>query len=108
MAAGFRNLAIELGLSGTGQLPLETLLAANPEVLIMGQARVEPTMADENFRHPALERSFARRPKLRIAERYWICGSPLVAAAIEQLAAFRETSQNRAATGPGAIAMPSP
>lgn len=95
-AAGLHNLADDLGISGSWQLPLETLLAADPEALITGRAREQPALANESFRHPALRQRFAGRPQLQIADKYWICGTPWVATAIEQLAAFREAIRNGA------------
>ena len=88
-AAGLRNLAVELGLVGTWQLPLETLLAASPEVLVMGRRRAHPALANETFRHPALVQSFGHRPSTGIADRHWICGTPFVASAVERLAGLR-------------------
>ena len=85
-AAGLRNLAVELGLAGSWQLPLETLLAAGPDALVMGRMRKEPALANETFRHPALQQGFSDRPSLRIENRYWICGTPFVAGAVERLA----------------------
>lgn len=101
-AAGMHNLAADLGISGTWQLPLEALLAAEPEVLVMGRARDQPALANEAFRHPALQRRFADRPQLRIENRYWICGTPSVATAIERLSAFRQAVQAGNAGEPGA------
>lgn len=92
--AGLHNLAADLGISGSWQLPLETLLAANPDALITGRSRAQPALANERFRHPALQQRFAGRPQLQIANKYWICGTPWVATAIERLAAFRETIQS--------------
>ncbi len=84
-AAGFRNLADALGIAGTGQLPLETLLAAAPEILIMGRVYDSPARANEAFRHPALRRAFAEKPVVRVPDRFWVCGTPFVAEAIARL-----------------------
>lgn len=96
-AAGFRTLAGELGLLGTSQLPLETLLAADPDVLVMGRVRDEPALANEIFRHPALRQAFADRPKVRVPDHLWVCGTPFIANAIEQLVdthrALRQTGR---------------
>ena len=89
-AAGFRTLGSELGLNGTGQLPLETLLTSNPDVLVVGRQRDEPALANETFRHPALERAFAGRPRIGVPDHLWICGTPFVAEAIARLSALRE------------------
>lgn len=98
-AAGLRNLAVELGLAGTWQLPLETLLTAEPSLLVMGRIREHAALANETFRHPALQRGFAQRPQMRIADRYWICGTPFVASAIESLVALRQESPGMAPAG---------
>ena len=84
-AAGFRNLGDALGIAGTGQLPLETLLAAAPEVLITGRVYDGPARANEVFRHPALRRAFAGKPIVRVSDRFWVCGTPFVAEAIARL-----------------------
>ena len=84
-AAGLRNLADTLGIAGTGQLPLETLLAAAPEVLIMGRVYDGPARANEVFRHPALRRAFSGKPIVRVPDRFWVCGTPFVAEAVARL-----------------------
>lgn len=93
-AAGFRTLGRELRLAGTSQLPLETLLAADADVLIMGQEREGAAMANETFRHPALRRAFAMRPKVRVPDYLWVCGTPFVAEAIARLSAARNSVQD--------------
>ncbi len=97
-AAGFRTLGRELGLTGTSQLPLETLLASDPDVLVIGRKRDKPALANEVFRHPALKRAFATRPKVSIPDYLWLCGTPFVADAVAQLFAAREDA-NRAGVG---------
>ena len=98
-AAGLRNLAVELGLAGSWQLPLETLLSAGPDALVMGRMRKQPALANETFRHPALQQGFSDRPSLRIENRYWICGTPFVAGAVERLAALRGAARLPAGSG---------
>lgn len=93
-AAGFRTLGSELGLTGTSQLPLETLLASEADVLVVGRERDRPALANEIFRHPALRRSFATRLKVSIPDHLWVCGTPFVAEAIELLSAARDSEQH--------------
>lgn len=93
-AAGFRTLGRELGLTGTSQLPLETLLAADPDVLIMGREREGAALANETFRHPALRRAFASRARVGVPDHLWVCGTPFVAEAIARLSVVREREQN--------------
>lgn len=90
-AAGFRTLGRELGLTGTGQLPLETLLAAEPDMLITGRQREGAALANENFRHPALRQAFAGRSNVSLPDYLWVCGTPFVADAILRLSAARES-----------------
>jgi iron complex transport system substrate-binding protein len=85
--AGLRNLSTELGLRGPAKLPLETLLQADPDLLILGEAGDNPSLAAEALRHPALRLAFAGRPVVRIPDRLWTCGTPLVTRAIEKLTA---------------------
>jgi len=92
-AAGFRTLGRELGLTGTGQLPLETLIAADPDILIMGRKREGAALANETFRHPALRRAFAARSSVKMPDYLWVCGTPFVAEAIMRLSEVREGVQ---------------
>lgn len=98
-AAGFRTLGSELGITGTSQLPLETLLAADPDVLIVGRERDGPALANETFRHPALRRAFATRPKVSVPDYLWVCGTPFVADAIARLSAVREAGRHEGRVG---------
>lgn len=93
VAAGFRNLGSELGLTGTSQLPLETLLAADPGVLITGRVRQGAALANEFFRHPALKLAFANRPRVSMPDHLWVCGTPFVAEAVERLSQARDAAQ---------------
>ncbi len=89
-AAGYENLASRLGLAGAARLPLEVLLRADPDLLVLGSTRKEaPALANEILRHPALLRAFAGRPKVVIPDSLRACGTPFIAEAIERLAAAR-------------------
>ena len=88
-AAGFRTLGRALGIAGTGFLALETLLAARPDVVILGRGRRAPALAGMVLRHPALVRALADRPAIRIPENLWLCGTPHVAVALERLVGLR-------------------
>ncbi len=89
-AAGFANGAAGLGLTGVGRLPLERVIGAKPDLLILSSLKVEhPSLAGGFVRHPALERAFAGRHRIRIHHHVWACGTPLVLGAIERLIAAR-------------------
>ena len=98
-AAGFRTLGRDLGLTGTAQLPLETLLVADTDILIMGRRRDAPALANESFRHPALKRAFAQRPTVTVPDYLWICGTPFIADAIAKLSAVRAGFVRDSGTG---------
>lgn len=88
-AAGFRNLGSELGIRGTGQVPLETLITSKPDVLIVDEPQKESAMATEFFRHPALKEMFAEDVQISIPSNLWVCGTPEIADAIVKLHAVR-------------------
>lgn len=88
-AAGFRTLGRALGVIGTAVVPLESLLVARPDVLIVGGVRADTALAGEVLGHPALARAFAGRPRIGLADNLWLCGTPHVAAAVERLARYR-------------------
>ena len=57
--AGLRNLAVERRIDNYGALPLELLLFAQPDLLIINAAEDRgPAMAYEVLRHPALARRY--------------------------------------------------
>ena len=74
-------------------------MASDPDVLVLGRQRDEPALANEIFRHPALERAFAERPRVRIPDHLWICGTPFVAEAVARLSALRESAGSVGAVG---------
>lgn len=86
-AAGFRNVAAELGLDAGGVLPLELLILAEPDTVITGQAYPGVSRAEEILRHPALA-GLTRAGAVSDAD--WVCGTPHVLDAITRLSAVRE------------------
>jgi iron complex transport system substrate-binding protein len=89
-AAGFTNGMTALGIKGVGRVPLETVLAFRPRLLILSDLKVDsPSLAGNLLAHPALERSFAGRTMIRINHHVWACGTPLVLDAIHRLARIR-------------------
>ena len=52
--AGLQNLAAVLGLEGSGFLPLERLVFAEPHVIVTGDRFDTPAIAQKMFSHPAL------------------------------------------------------
>jgi iron complex transport system substrate-binding protein len=93
-AAGLVNVADELGIVGTARLPLEQLVMARPDLVIVGeQDYPRPALAQQNFTHPAFEAVAAGARLVRIPDRYWICGAPFTLEAVRLLRdAARETA----------------
>jgi len=86
-AVGFDNLAARRGLVGYGYLPLEALLLAKPDIVVLGPTDTRrPALADKVLRHPALARAAATWREVVVPGRLWDCGTPLVARAAALLA----------------------
>ncbi len=87
--AGFENLAASLGISGSGHLPLERLLQHPVDVLIEGRRRSpDGSVAAAVLLHPAYRHYARQRQAVAIDDRLWICGTPAVLKAVEQLMAL--------------------
>ena len=80
-AAGFKNIAEEIGLSYGGVLPLETLVIMQPDIVISGEAYPGHSRSEEILQHPAL------RPLKTVTQTdaKWVCGTPAVLDAIAEL-----------------------
>jgi iron complex transport system substrate-binding protein len=87
-AAGFDNLATELGFVGLRRLPLESLVLGAPDLLIADRIAGPPARAQEITGHPAA-RAMAGRRATDIDPALWICGLPQVTGAVAALAAER-------------------
>jgi len=84
--AGWRNLATELGIEGYNPINIEDLLMADPEQLFTSPyAPGSHSLAEHQLSHPALQRVTAGKKMVEIDYKYWICGGPMIADAIEQL-----------------------
>ena len=89
-AAGFRNKAAAYRLTRGGQVPLELLAAAPPDVLILSStADDHRTVVADNLRHPVLATLRRQRPSVVLPWRLWLCGTPHIADAIARLAEVR-------------------
>jgi iron complex transport system substrate-binding protein len=88
--SGFENLATRLGMAGVGRIPLEAVVKAAPDALILGRLSVEhPSLATEFLSHPALARTVPRHAVIGMDHHLWACAIPEIAQAMERLASFR-------------------
>jgi iron complex transport system substrate-binding protein len=86
--AGLANKAPELGIGAFGQVSLEVMLAAHPDLIVHLIYRPGvPSIASAMIDHPALKKAMGGRVPLRIPGNLLTCGTPLVAEAAEQLSA---------------------
>lgn len=84
--AGFRHLGDEIGIRGTTRLPLEALVLANPDYLmIWDRHRTNKSRSASVLSHPALDARFGEERRVSADTRYWICGTPLAVDAIQRL-----------------------
>jgi iron complex transport system substrate-binding protein len=89
-AAGFRNMSAAYRLTRGGQVPLESLVAKPPDLLVLASNTDEyRTALADNLRHPIIRLLRQRGASLELPWRYWLCGTPHVADAIELLARAR-------------------
>jgi iron complex transport system substrate-binding protein len=88
--AGFANFAAHIGLGGSGRLTLEHLLLGGFAALLVADIRGQPfSLEVETLGHPVLQQVLARAPHAAIPSRLWICDTPDVLEAVEQLVALR-------------------
>jgi iron complex transport system substrate-binding protein len=88
--AGFRNLAGARGAGAFAPLPLEALVLAAPDLLIVdGATSALPSLAEALVAHRAMRRAFAGARRLVMPHALWLCAGPQNLTALEHLAAAR-------------------
>jgi iron complex transport system substrate-binding protein len=88
--AGFRNMAPELNLDRGGRVALEAIVAHPPDLLVLsGPSGEYRTVVADNLSHPALAAVMRHRATLVVPWRHWLCGTPYIADAIEELVGAR-------------------
>lgn len=98
--AGFENAARGRKLGPAGRLPLETLIADPPDVIVRANSVADfRTVLADNLRHPAFRALDASRPSVNIPMNEWLCGTPRIIDAVERLAVAREELHHRAEAG---------
>lgn len=89
LAAGLSNVAEELGYTHAGNLPLELLVMADPDMLMTTTPYPFASRSEEILDHPALEYLAARSGTGRTRDANWVCGTPHVLQAVEALIGHR-------------------
>ena len=88
---GLDNAVSRYGLTRTGDVPLELLVADPPDILLAGQARPgAPTWADRVSHHPALARVAARMHRATFPQQLTFCGGPVLIRTAAMLARARD------------------
>ena len=90
-AAGFRNIASEQGLHGFAPFPLEKVVFARPDYVILSRRVFRyqtPTAA--NLRHPALQHALRKNGFLMMPEHLLTCAKPATLEVIERLVRARK------------------
>jgi iron complex transport system substrate-binding protein len=77
--AGLKNIAAETGMAYIAPLSLESLLASNPDVLLLGRLDANTdSLAHQVLQHDAIEKLSALEhvQKISVPDRYWSCAGP--------------------------------
>lgn len=98
-AAGYSNAASLYAHARTGQVPLEAIVARPPDVLVLASPPFAyRTVVADNLRHPALAALTRRIASVEMPWRLWLCGTPHIATAVEDLAQVRLKRRTRERT----------
>ena len=84
--AGLRNLAVERRIDNYGALPLEWLLLAQPDLLVVNTAGdVGHALAYEVLSHPALVSRYQGNRVVSVPSAWWSCPGPRLVDAVQRL-----------------------
>lgn len=85
-AAGYRNLASEMGLTGWSSLALEELVLEKPDILVMSFFRKGKYSLSTRLRqHSAMQELMKTTPVIDVPDKYWACGGWFLFKAINYL-----------------------
>jgi iron complex transport system substrate-binding protein len=85
--AGLVNLATRLGRPALSRMPLEALIAARPDFVLLDEiAASAPDRSAELLHHPALDAAVPASHRLRLNQALAVCDGPYFPAAIATLA----------------------
>lgn len=90
-AAGYRNLAAELGIKYYGNVSLEQLVWAKPDIIILDQDGTNQNSKAQSFtNHPVLNSLLGQDNIHRMPTSYWLCPGPIASKAILRLVEQRQ------------------
>jgi len=90
VAAGFHNMARDRALGPGGRLPLEEIVADPPDLLVLANSPEEfRSTVGDNLRHPAFAHMVSQLPHMQLSMPLWLCATPRIADAIDELGAKR-------------------
>ncbi|MBR9862210.1 MAG: ABC transporter substrate-binding protein [Rhodobacteraceae bacterium] len=92
--AGLANIAAEQGFSASGIIPLEVLAMAQPDTVITSRPYPAASRAEEVKGHPVIEALRRSRPEASMTDSDWVCGTPFVLRAIDDMVALRREMQD--------------
>ena len=96
-AAGLVNVSAEIGRDRFGQVPLEAVALANPDLIVVDAgAPGSPSLADTLLHHPVFQALARAHRTVDIPNRLWTCPGPQVAEVVARLA----EAANERAPGP--------
>lgn len=85
-AAGLENVAVTLGIQDYGNLPLEKLIQAKPDILILASDQTQnKTVRGEVLMHPAIQKALPNIKTVTIPSSLLNCGSPASVEAVRIL-----------------------
>lgn len=90
LAAGFENAARAAGYPQGGRMPLEVLALTSPETVITSRPYPGASRAEAILDHPVVREMRRARTSGSFADRDWVCGTPYVLRAIEELGPLRD------------------
>jgi iron complex transport system substrate-binding protein len=91
--AGFRNITSEVAPSATGQIPLEVLVLAAPDLVIRNRPYRGASQAEAILHHPAL-RALVAAGAGHESGPDWSCGTPRVVEALRALVETRDAMEH--------------
>jgi iron complex transport system substrate-binding protein len=96
--AGLQNAVTRYGLTRTGNVPLERLIADPPRILLSGEPWPgAPSRAERIMEHPALGRVASDMRRAVFPERLLFCGGPVLIQTAAALKRAREVATSRLA-----------